>query len=70
MLRPAFKIFATPRINKASGVGYDRDMPTGSVYDWDAVDEEEITTSRVTSRMPIGRDRTDRNRADNVIVDT
>ena len=52
MLRPAFKIFATPRINKASGVGYDRDMPTGSVYDWDAVDEEELPYHHIQGYIP------------------
>jgi hypothetical protein len=31
--------FATPRVNKALGAGYNWVMPSGSVYDWDTVDE-------------------------------
>jgi hypothetical protein len=44
--------FATPRVNKALSAGYDWVMPSGLVYDWDTVDEEELPYRHVQGYTP------------------
>ena len=44
--------FVSPRKNKAFGSGYDCDTTSGSGYDWDAVDKEELPYYHVQGYTP------------------